>query len=429
LTSFYGALLIENTNKKYIRQIFLFFVLLINLAILGFFKYAGFFYSLFVESWNVEISDHSFSVFKSIILPVGISFYTFQSLSYALDVYRRKISVEPNIAKYILYVAFFPQLVAGPIVRAGEFLYQLSRSRSPRVKVFFWGAYLIIRGLFFKIVVADNLGEIIDQYWPLASQPEAPETLAFTLLILFSCQLLCDFMGYTDIARGIAYQLGFRLPLNFNAPYLAATFSSFWHRWHITLSNWMRDYIYISLGGSRNSLWLTLRNLMIVMLISGFWHGAGLNFIVWGGVLGLGLIIERLVQKQSPKIYKDGKRLALPFIMRVCLWYLVVQLTWILSMAFFRSQDIVEAWQVLLNAINGLIMLPTNGLTLNEDRGHMEVALWLVLPVVILHLRTLFAEQFSITSKVWERCTYAGFMSFSLLTLYATDQKFIYFQF
>ena len=429
LTSFYGGAFLEQESKKHKRKIVLLSVLFINLGILGLFKYSGFLYSLLPSYWGSTNSGQSFSIFSGIILPIGISFYTFQSLSYAIDINRRKIPAERRLSRYTLFIGFFPQLVAGPIVRAGEMLYQFHRRRPPRTKVFFWGAYLIIRGLFFKIVVADNLGSIVDRYWPMASQQDGSGILSLTLLILFSCQLLCDFMGYTDIARGIAYQLGFRLPINFNAPFLASTFSNFWQRWHITLSNWMRDYVYISIGGNRHNLWRTLRNLMIVMLVSGFWHGANLNFVIWGGILGLGLVIERLIGIHKPDIGHSTKGFTLISVTGVFLWYLIIQFTWILSMAFFRSQDANEALQVLLNAINGLIMLPTSGLTLNEDKGHIEVALWLMLPVLTLHLRTLLFEQFGILSKIWERCIYAGFMSYSILTLYATDQKFIYFQF
>ena len=429
LTSFWSGIALSNTCSQIKRRSILVLVILVNLSILGFFKYAGFLLSLAFDLDNGQLFDHSFSVLNDIVLPVGISFYTFQAISYTVDNYQYKIAAERSLGRFSLYIAFFPQLVAGPILRASEFLYQCSRRRYPRARIFFWGFYLIIRGLFFKIVIADNLGEIVDRYWPVAGQQNPPETLAFTLLLLFACQLLCDFMGYTDIARGIAYQLGFRLPINFNAPFLAVSFSGFWRRWHITLSSWMRDYIFIVLGGSRKNRWFTSRNIIIVMLISGLWHGAGLNFIIWGAMLGFGLIIERLVGRHHTKTHKGKNTFTLPSVTSVCLWYLVVQLTWIFSMAFFRSQELTEAWQVLQNSLHGFIMLPVNGLTLNEDKGHMGAAVWLMIPVFLLHLRTFISEQFEIRSRVWERCIYAGFMTFSLMTIYATDQQFIYFQF
>ena len=176
---------------------------------------------------------------------------------------------------------FFPQLVAGPIVRAGAFLYQFDRRRRWHAKVFFEGAYLIVRGLFLKLVVADNLGRIVDERWAVgAAEPHG--LLAFSLLFFFACQLLCDFAGYSDIARGVAYQLGFRLPVNFNAPYIARSFAGFWRRWHISLSEWMRDYVYVSLGGNREGWGRLALNLLLVMLISGLWHGAKLDICSLG---------------------------------------------------------------------------------------------------------------------------------------------------
>jgi alginate O-acetyltransferase complex protein AlgI len=262
--------------------------LVANLGLLGYFKYAGF----LVASVN-SVADAGFSI-PSVLLPIGISFYTFQSISYTIDVYRKTVEPERNFIRFACYIAFFPQLVAGPIVRASSFLYQFRRRRHFHLQVFMEGSYLILRGLFLKLVVADNLGTIVDQYWSQAA--EAPQDLlGISVLVFFACQLLCDFAGYVDIARGAAYQLGFRLPVNFNAPYIAVTFSEFWRRWHITLSQWMRDYLYKPMGGSHRGKALTYINLLLVMLISGLWHGAAWTFVIWGGVLGLALAVERLL--------------------------------------------------------------------------------------------------------------------------------------
>jgi len=387
--------------------------LLANIGLLSYFKYAGF----LVSSVNA-ITEQPFTV-PSILLPIGISFYTFQSMSYTIDVYRRDIEPERSFLRFACYIAFFPQLVAGPIVRASKFLYQFQRRRRFHWRVFCEGAYLILRGLFLKMVVADNLGRIIDQFWDdAAAEPQG--ALAITLLVFFACQLLCDFAGYVDIARGAAYQLGFRLPLNFNAPYIATTFSEFWQRWHITLSQWMRDYLYKPLGGSRKGTLRTYINLLLVMLISGLWHGAAWTFVVWGGMLGLALAVERLLR------IGHGKRPAAA----VLIWFLVVQLVWILSLGFFRSADINQGMALVEHAVTGLVDVFLDGYTVAQGADLMQLGWWLTIPVWLLHGRTWVTENTRLGPPgLLERSTYAGCMLAGLLMMYSTSQQFIYFQF
>ncbi|NIV30432.1 MAG: hypothetical protein GWN58_13325, partial [Anaerolineae bacterium] len=285
------------------------------------------------------------------------------------DVYRGRIRPEPSFLRLACYIAFFPQLVAGPIVRAADFLYQFNRSRRFHARVFLEGAYLILRGLFLKMVVADNLGVIVDQHWAQGSA-QGQGALALALLVFFACQLFCDFAGYVDIARGVAYQLGFRLPVNFNAPYIASSFSDFWRRWHMTLSRWMRDYVYIPLGGSRKRQPRVYVNLMGVMLISGLWHGANWTFVAWGGMLGLALVIERFVGLSGP-----GRTWPV-----VLSWFVVVQITWILSMALFRSPSIGAGWVLMTNALSGLLSVPRYPGT----GGMIVLGWWFTLPVWLL---------------------------------------------
>ncbi|MBT4523069.1 MAG: MBOAT family protein [Halieaceae bacterium] len=395
------------------RRATLAIAVIINLGLLGYFKYAGF----LMSSVN-QIAGSGFSV-PDIILPIGISFFTFQAMSYTIDVYRGTIKAEQSFLKVACYIAFFPQLVAGPIVRASDLLYQFSRRRHFHIKVFLSGGYLVLRGLFLKMVVADNLGSIIDQHWALASQ-EGQGALALALLVFFACQLFCDFAGYVDIARGVAYQLGFRLPLNFNAPYIATSFSDFWRRWHITLSQWMRDYLYITLGGSRGGAGRVYFNLLLVMFVSGLWHGANWTFALWGGMLGAGLVIERGLRMNQTHRHK----------FMTGMWFLVVQLTWIFSMALFRAADIDEGLAIMTVAFDGLVSLPLGGLDYSGTKGMIVLGWWFTLPVWLLHGRALLAERSRLgPASVHERSLYAGIMLATLLVIYNSSQQFIYFQF
>ncbi len=400
----------ENARR---RRLVLCVSLVANIGLLAYFKYAG----LFVDTVNA-IAGSEFS-WAAVVLPIGISFYTFQSMSYSIDVYRGDIPAERNFLRFATYIAFFPQLVAGPIVRASAFLYQFRRRRRFHWKVFITGAYLILRGLFLKLVVADNLGRIVDQQWAqAATDPQG--VLALSVLVFFACQLLCDFAGYVDIARGVAYQLGFRLPINFNAPYLALTFSEFWRRWHITLSDWMRDYLYKPLGGNRRHVVRNYLNLVLVMLISGLWHGASWNFVAWGGMLGVALALERVLRLTE-------KRLS---IFSVLLWFVVVQLTWIFSMAMFRANGIEQGLAVMGSAAVGAWQLLLNDFELGEAADVLQLGWWFTLPVWLWHGRAWIAEHTRVgEAGALERSVYAGLMFAAVLQLYATGKQFIYFQF
>jgi len=269
------------------RRRYLLISLGFNLGLLGVFKYFNF----FMESLQGLLGHAGLTLSPmalEIILPVGISFYTFQTLSYTIDVYQRQVKPTRDLADFALYVAFFPQLVAGPIEKARRFLPQVLAPRTQSRDAFFSGCYLIFWGLFKKVFVADNCALIVDQ----AFRGDADPT-GFVYLIgayAFSWQIYCDFSGYSDIARGVARLLGFDLMLNFNMPYLSPNLADFWRRWHISLSTWFKEYLYIPLGGNRVSKGRLVFNLMTVFVVSGLWHGAATNFIVWGALHGAGLV-------------------------------------------------------------------------------------------------------------------------------------------
>jgi len=288
-----GLMLDKETDKKR-RKRLLVVSLLVNLGFLGFFKYCNF----FIESVQDLILSlgmtPSFNTLH-IILPAGISFYTFQSMSYTIDVYYKKIPVEHDFTRFATFISFFPQLFAGPIVRAKEFLPQFKMDRKFDWDRFNSGTGQMVWGFFKKLVVADSLSPFIDQCFA------APETFSSMHLlvgvIFYSFQIYCDFSGYSDIAIGLARTMGFDFPDNFKTPYFSTGFSEFWQRWHITLSSWFRDYVYIPLGGSRDGTFNTYKNTMLTNLLSGFWHGASWVFIFWGFLHGIYIIIQRLCGK------------------------------------------------------------------------------------------------------------------------------------
>ncbi|MCC6581509.1 MAG: MBOAT family protein, partial [Phycisphaeraceae bacterium] len=272
--------------------------LVVNLGLLGFFKYSTFLLG------NVQalagLTGFALAMpAMSIILPVGISFYTFQTLSYTLDVYRGDAKPWHSFLDYALYVTFFPQLVAGPIVRATDFLPQCVEEKRAGGQQIGWAMVLVVIGLFNKVFVADALMSSIVEHvyapgvkWGLVT--------AWGGTLAFAVQIFCDFAGYSTCAIGLALMLGFDLPDNFRFPYAALGFSDFWRRWHLTLSTWLRDYLYISLGGNRKGSLLTYRNLLFTMLLGGLWHGASWNFVIWGGLHGLYLVIERGLKQLVP---------------------------------------------------------------------------------------------------------------------------------
>jgi len=322
------ARLIGRSDDQARRRRLLLGSLLVNLNLLAFFKYGDFLLQNF--RWMLaELGVDYMPPHWGIVLPIGISFYTFASLSYTIDVYRREIDADANLLDYALFVSFFPHLVAGPIMRARALLPQLRIPRQVSANQFGWGLAMVVLGLFSKAVLADYIfAPIVDAVYAAPAKYGAVDVWAAVLG--FSGQIYYDFCGYSICAIGLALCFGFAFPDNFRYPYAARGFADFWRRWHISLSTWLRDYLYKSLGGNRHGRRRTYRNLLLTMLIGGLWHGASWMFVLWGGLHGFYLALERWVRDRN-----GMQTTALPGV----LTFLIVTLTWV----FFRAHNMYEA--------------------------------------------------------------------------------------
>ena len=324
-------------KSKYNKKKLLFISVLFNLSLLGFFKY----YNFFIDSLRESFSLFGINFFNShhleIILPVGISFYTFQTLSYTFDIFYGKIKPTKNFIGFATFVAFFPQLVAGPIEKANILLPQILNKRKFSYESSKIGLSLIIIGFFKKILVADNLGLIVDDYYHDAISNSLNSTYTFIIIIFYSIQIYCDFSGYSDIAIGVSRLFGIRLNDNFKRPYFSLNPVEFWRRWHISLSSWFRDYLFIPLGGSRISKIITFKNVLLVFLLSGLWHGANWTFIIWG----LGHFIFYITYDFNLNYLKIKLSKPLSLIIN----FLLVSILWIP----FRSNNITECFYIISN--------------------------------------------------------------------------------
>jgi D-alanyl-lipoteichoic acid acyltransferase DltB (MBOAT superfamily) len=331
LIDYIAGIYIYNNNSIIKRKTFLTLSVVTNLGILGYFKYTNFFINNINSAFSASIP------IQDIFLPVGVSFFTFQSMSYTIDIYRRKLSPEKNFTDFLFFVSFFPQLVAGPIVRASDFLPQIHTQIELSKADIGKAIFLIIAGLLKKAVIADYISiNFIDRVfeWPLRY------TGVENLMALYGycIQLYCDFSGYSDMAIGLALLMGFRLPDNFNAPYKSATITEIWRRWHLSLSSWLRDYLYISLGGNRKGNIRTYVNLMITMLLGGLWHGASWNMVLWGFMHGLALAIE--------KLFNIPEKIAKSPILRIIGIFITFHI-WAFTFIFFRAQSFQHAIDML----------------------------------------------------------------------------------
>jgi len=339
LVDYFVGLYLAKTEQKSKRKALLLSSLIVNLGILGFFKY----YNFFIESFQEVFSLFGRSLESStlhILLPVGISFYTFQTLSYTIDIYRKRIEPTNNVVSFFAFVSFFPQLVAGPIERASNLLPQFERKREFDYSKSIDGLRLILLGLFKKMVIADNCALAVNEIF--AYYPEYSGSTLFFGAFFFAFQIYGDFSGYSDIAIGSARLLGFDLMQNFNSPYLSRNLGEFWRRWHISLSTWFRDYVYIPLGGNKGSQAKWIRNIFIVFLVSGLWHGANWTFIIWGFIHAL--FFMPLILKKTNANFKDvadeGKIIpSLKTIFQIGSTFLIVLLAWV----FFRAENVTHA--------------------------------------------------------------------------------------
>ena len=413
---------IHKTDIERHRKILLFMSLLVNLGMLAFFKYGVFILDSFISI--LKILGILYAPAKpNIILPVGISFYTFQTLSYTFDVYRGKFKPWNSFLDYALYVTFFPQLVAGPIVRAFDFLPQCKEEKKLCGDKIGWGISLLICGLFLKSVFADLvLSDIVENVFDYKNKIYFLDAWLGTFA--FSLQIFCDFSGYSLCAIGIAMCLGFELPDNFLFPYGAIGFSDFWRRWHISLSTWLRDYLYISLGGNRGGNSRTYFNIITTMLIGGLWHGASWMFVIWGGLHGLYIVVERYIKNYNfTKIQfwrKWWVQLGLSF-----LTFIMVSITWV----FFRAENLGQAFQV----IHGMLRVENGICASNILEFREQIAIVILVPLFLAFhwiMREKTIEE--LANKVpWKvRSMVLACLAYAVLTSVSSqDRSFIYFQF
>jgi len=340
-------------RKQSTRKLWLIISLVSNFGFLGYFKYSGFITEnlnallmhmgssfalpdpVYFPNKMIGLFGASDDFFDKVVLPIGISFHTFQSMSYTIDAYQRTIPTERSFIRFLTFVSFFPQLVAGPIERAHNLLPQLQKTPVITRQGLSDGLSLFLVGFFKKVALADYLARYVDPIYGNPGQFQAAALILAT--IAFGWQIYFDFSGYTDMARGIAEMMGFRLMLNFNNPYTATGLGDFWNRWHISLSTWFKDYLYFPLGGSRGSKFQTYRNMFITMVVSGIWHGAAWTFVIWGGLHALGRCLTR--ELEQSEFYNER----VPRPVKQILVFSFVTFTWI----FFRAQSLSDAWLII----------------------------------------------------------------------------------
>lgn len=414
------GLQLQKRRDEKLRKGLLIMSLVLNLGLLGFFKYYGFFLESWQEAWSTVGITMNPASFK-IILPVGISFYTFQTLSYTIDVYRRKIEATSSLINFAGFVAFFPQLVAGPIERASHLLPQFSRNRYFNEEQAKSGFQLIIWGLFKKIVIADSCAIYVNAIF------ENYQNLNSASLILgavyFAFQIYADFSGYSDIAIGTARLFGFDLMRNFNYPYFSRNIGEFWRRWHISLSTWFRDYLYIPLGGSRGLRLRTIRNIFIIFLVSGLWHGANWTFVIWGGLHALFFLPVFIRNKNRKYLDTIAQNKLFPSpkeIIKVVITFSGVTLAWV----FFRSKSVSQASDYILRLFSNLEFKVQY---LSVERYSIE----LLLVILFFLLFEWFHREFEHPFKGKFKWLKTSFVLLLILVLgvYSDHQEFIYFQF
>ena len=418
LDYFIGQALI-NTDNQQRRKLLLTLSLVFNLGLLGFFKY----YNFFIESAAVIVSNLGLNPSTlNIILPVGISFYTFQTMSYTVDIYRGRLKPIKNFFDFALFVSFFPQLVAGPIERAVNLLPQVTNPRKIRSDQIYEGLYLTFWGLFKKMFIADNLAVLVDYVFSNYTTLSGAEIALG--IIAFAFQIYGDFSGYTDTARGISKLFGFELMLNFNLPYFATNPSDFWRRWHISLSSWLRDYLYIPLGGNRHGTWQTYRNLMLTMVLGGLWHGAAWTFVLWGFYQGLLLIIYQLTTPfiTSFTSFKVAWAKSLNKFISIVVMFIFICMGWLI----FRATSVEQIFVMLARIVTDFA--PTNSTYIR----FLLYFAYFVTPLFVIQLIQYFKNDGLIILKFHP--IFRGAIYFAILSLFLSSgvtggQTFIYFQF
>ncbi len=433
IADYFFGIQIYKSKRKIWKKLFVSASVIVNLGMLSYFKYSYFFTETVNEFFNTNFEVYNFLAAMSnsitgskfdvaiIGLPVGISFFTFQTISYAVDVYRGKVKPVRSVLDFGFYVSFFPQLVAGPIVRASEFIPQLYKRYNLTKQEFGYALFLILNGLMKKMFIGDYLAvNFIDRIFANPLGYSGFENIA--ALYAYSLQVYCDFSGYTDIAIGIALLLGFRLPKNFNSPYKADSVGNFWKRWHISLSSWLKDYLYIPLGGNRHGKFRTNINLMLTMLLGGLWHGASWEFVIWGGLNGVGLLIYKYWKRISP--YEHSRHWG------VHLWKVFLTFNFItFTRIWFRSESMLQANQFLSQTWNSLDMRLAPDVILS----YYKVFLIMLLGYVVHWLPSGFKRRYQdwfITSPIWLKLIIVLIIVFIIYQSWSADMvPFIYFQF
>ena len=401
IITFISGLLLEkiknskNESKKtFLKKLVVIASFTTNLGILFYFKYINFLFDLLKDSFkllNITINTPTFDI----ILPVGISFYTFQALSYTIDVYRNEIKAEKNFLRYALFVSFFPQLVAGPIERSKNLLKQFVKPKNFNYEMAREGFLLMIWGYFLKLVISDRISIFVDKVY--GDFHTFPGWYIVIATIFFSIQIYCDFYGYSVIAMGAAKILGIDLMQNFKAPYLSTSISNFWKRWHISLTSWFKDYLYIPLGGSRKSPIRTHFNKMIVFLISGLWHGADLSYVIWGGLNGLYLVFANILKPTRDfivSILNLNRNSIGHKALKGIITYILINISWV----FFRAKNFTEAIEIFKS------MISTNNIWIFFDGSLFQCGLirehfYVLIPSLLILLLSDIATLNNITVR------------------------------
>lgn len=421
---YFIGILLNKTDRDFRRRLLLYLSLLVNLGFLCFFKYFNFFIDNFKEAFTF-FGYHFDGWTLNIILPVGISFYTFQTLSYSIDVYRRKIQPTNDFISFAAFVSFFPQLVAGPIERASHLLPQFERNRVFKYDLAVNGLRQILWGLFKKVVIADNCAQFANTIFNQSNELNGSALIMGA--VFFTFQIYCDFSGYSDIAIGTSRLFGFDLMKNFNFPYFSRDIAEFWRRWHISLSTWFRDYLYIPLGGSRGGIFSKIRNTFIIFIVSGFWHGANWTFIFWGllnAIYFLPLLLLNKNRKNLNSISEDSNIPTIKEFLGICTTFSLTVFAWI----FFRANDLEHAFSYIGKIFSTSIF-----------KTPYFPGIGLVIPTIILLIIFVLIEWFGrkeefAIEKMFDKNKLLRYSFFYLLIIITIlfkgpQQDFIYFQF
>lgn len=424
---FIAGRMMGKTDDERVRKTWLITSLVGNIGLLLVFKYFDFLFESLSAFFSAFGNDMTLPTL-GLLLPIGISFHVFQSISYTIDVYMRRVAPVSHFGKFAVYVSFFPQLVAGPIERPTTLLPQFFEERRFDPTLAHKGIRLMAWGFFKKLVIADNLAPLVNTAF--ANPLDFPGPTLALATIFFAYQIYCDFSGYTDIARGSANILGYDLVLNFNRPYASRSIGEFWRRWHISLSHWFRDYVYIPLGGNKNGIAKTERNILVTFLLSGLWHGANWTYVVWGGLNGLYLVIENILVRRKSNFMKNCFSLPLTFVL-ICV-------TWI----FFRAETIIHAFTILSHIPTGVYAFISN-LSSADGIIHALAMNNAISDLIIGVLGIIFMEtiDWMRAHGIWSRVIthiprsiqYVGYVVFILVLLgtgsFGSGHQFIYFQF